>query len=84
MVEPADEIHEKIKALSADADVGSRLDVWDMDSKKVINHVTTDRNHRLDTNAIWSRDEQHLIAFRLFTDSEPDRGAELYVPKLRD
>ncbi|SMF60069.1 hypothetical protein SAMN02982989_1018 [Xaviernesmea oryzae] len=73
-----------INSATGDHDIGTRLDVWDVGAKKMINQIITDSGHRLDTNAIWSRDERHMIAFRSFTDSDPDEGAALYVLKVRD
>ncbi|WP_117191515.1 hypothetical protein [Rhizobium terrae] len=73
-----------INSATGDRDIGTRLDIWDVDAKKMINRIITDSDHRLDTNAIWSRDERDLIAFRSFTDSDPNEGADLYVLKLRD
>lgn len=65
---------------------GSRIDVWDIDERRLVRTLTTDARHTIDTNAAWTGDEQHLFGFRNWTDmttSERQHGSEAYVFDLR-
>ncbi len=62
---------------------GTRVDVWDTATRAHVARLVTDADHYLRTNAAWTADGRHLVAFRSGGSRAPNEGVDLYVFRLR-
>lgn len=74
-------------AMIDSAEVGiSRIDIYEVASKRLINTITTEGDRKVDTNGVWSTDERHLVLFQNWDSipsDEKGEGTDLYVFKVR-
>lgn len=77
----------KYLAMIDSAEIGvSRIDIYDVASRELINTITTHGDRKVDTNGVWSTDEQHLVLFQDWGSIPSDqhgKGTDLYVFKVR-